>query len=163
MTVNFKIHQLTEANYDAKKLAPLLKKSQSEGFNLVLRLIENWDNGKNRFNQPGEAFYIAEHEGRYLGCGGRSIDPYSNDPEVIRIRHVYVLTDWRRFGIASAIMKRIMHMPPGMFKKATLRTLNPAARKFYETLGFTYIGEGDVTHEMVLPLEQNKEAEGAGR
>jgi GNAT superfamily N-acetyltransferase len=147
---DFKILPLTEASYDAKKLAPLLKKSQSEGFNLVLRLCENWESGVNRFNRAGEAFFAAEQEGRLLGIGGRSKDPYLNDESVLRVRHVYVLPDWRRFGIASALMKKILEIPSAGYKKMTLRTLNPAARKFYEALGFTYIGEGEVTHELEI-------------
>ena len=148
--INFSIKPITEDDFDPSRFTLLLKKSRGEGMNLVLRLTENWENGSNRFNQPGEAFYAAEHEGRYLAVGGRSLDPYIKDPSVLRVRHVYVLPEWRRLGIASGLMKRVLDIPPGQFKKLTLRTLNPAARKFYERLGFSYVGEGETTHEMEL-------------
>jgi GNAT superfamily N-acetyltransferase len=151
MSINFKITPITEDSFDAKRLAPLLKQSKAEGLNLVLRLCENWENGSNRFNKPGEAFYAAEHEGRFLGVGGRSQDPYVNDPSVLRVRHVYVMPDWRRLGIASALMKKILAVPAGSgFARLTLRTLNPGARKFYERLGFMHAGEGDVTHVLEI-------------
>jgi GNAT superfamily N-acetyltransferase len=148
--INFSIKPIVEDDYDPARFALLLKKSRGEGMNLVLRLTENWENGSNRFSQPGEAFYGVEHEGRYLAVGGRSLDPYINDPSVLRVRHVYVLPEWRRLGIASALMKRVLDIQRGQFKKFTLRTLNPAARKFYERLGFAYVGEGETTHEMEL-------------
>jgi GNAT superfamily N-acetyltransferase len=148
--IDFKIKPVVEDIYDPAQFALLLKKSRGEGLNLILRLTENWECGANRFNRPGEAFFAAEHEGRYLAVGGRSHDPYLKDPSVLRIRHVYVLPEWRRLGIASVLMKRVLDIPRGPFKKLTLRTLNPAARKFYERLGFSYVGEGDVTHELEL-------------
>ena len=101
MLTDLKITPVTAANYDAQKIAPLLKKSQSEGYNRVLRLTENWENGSNRFDKPGEAFFAAEHEGRWLGVGGRSVDPYLADPTAIRVRHVYVLHEWRGCGIGA--------------------------------------------------------------
>lgn len=115
--IDFKILPVTEATYDARKLAPLLKASKAEGFNLVLRLCENWESGANRFNLPGEAYFAAEHEGRLLGVGGRSQDPYLKDPAVLRVRHVYVLPDWRRFGIATALMKKFLKFPARGIRK----------------------------------------------
>ncbi|TAL37714.1 MAG: GNAT family N-acetyltransferase [Alphaproteobacteria bacterium] len=150
MTIDVKIKPVTEQDYDPAQFALLLKKSRSEGLNLILRLTENWESGTNRFNKPGEAFFAAEHEGRYLAVGGRSLDPYLKDPSVLRVRHVYVLPEWRRLGIAKKLMEKIMDVPEGPFRKLTLRTLNPGARKFYEHLGFNYVGEGDVTHELQL-------------
>ncbi len=148
--INFSIKPITEDAYDPSRFALLLKKSRGEGLNLILRMTENWENESNRFNKPGEAFYGVEHEGRFLAVGGRSLDPYINDPAILRVRHVYVLPEWRRLGLASALMKKVLDIPRGPFKKFTLRTLNPAARKFYERLGFSYVGEGDVTHELEI-------------
>ena len=148
--VDFTIIPITEHSYDARKFAPLLKKSQSEGYNLVLRLTENWENGSNRFDKQGEALFAAEHENRLLGVGGRSLDPYLEEPGVIRVRHVYVLPEWRHLGIGNALMKKILDIPQGLFQKVTLRTLNPNARKFYEQLGFEAVGEDAVTHQFIL-------------
>ncbi|HYD19566.1 MAG TPA: GNAT family N-acetyltransferase [Patescibacteria group bacterium] len=150
MSIDYKIVPITEGNYTREKFAALLKKSQAEGYNLVLRFGENWDSGDNRFNLPGEAFFGVENDGRLIGMGGRSIDPYLNDTRAVRVRHVYLLPEWRRLGIGEALMKRIMDVPAGQFKRMTLRTLHIGARKFYEKIGFQYVGEGDVTHEFEL-------------
>ncbi|MDE1152139.1 MAG: GNAT family N-acetyltransferase [Micavibrio sp.] len=148
MSMDYKIVPITEDSYDAQKLSALLKKSQAEGYNLVVRFCENWESGDNRFNLPGEVFYGIENEGRFVGIGGRSLDPYLDDPAALRVRHVYLLPEWRQLGIGTKLMERIVVVPEGHgFKKLTLRTLHMAARKFYEKLGFSYIGEGDVTHE----------------
>lgn len=160
MLPDMKIIRLDETSFDAQKLSPLLRKSQSEGYNLVLRLSEGWESGENRFDKPGEAFFAVEHEGRWLAVGGRSLDPYLGDAGAIRVRHVYVLPEWRGAGVGSALMKKILDIPPGMFHRVTLRSLNPIARKFYERLGFTALGDGPVTHE--LPLAAPVKEEGAG-
>lgn len=149
--IDLKILQIDAQNYDPERISPLLKHSQAEGYNLVLRLVENWESGENRFDKPGEALFGAEHEGRLLGIGGRSLDPYLDDKAAIRVRHVYVLPDWRRLGVGAALMEKILDIPPGLFRRVTLRTLNPNARKFYERLGFAPIDQGPVTHQ--LPLE----------
>ncbi len=147
MSIDFKIIPITDENYDRQKMAALLKKSQAEGYNLVLRFCENWESASNRFNLPGEAFFGIENEGRFIGMGGRSLDPYLNDPKALRVRHVYLLPEWRQLGIGTELMKRIMDVPPEGFTKLTLRTLHMAARKFYEKIGFQYVGEGEITHE----------------
>lgn len=150
MTSDYKITQVGTADFDPAKLAPLLKQSQSEGYNLVLRLAEGWENKTNCFDKPGEAFFAAVHEGRWLGVGGRSIDPYLGDARAVRVRHVYVLPGWRNGGVGTALMKRVLDIPKGLFDKVTLRTLNPVARKFYERLGFEAVDDGAVTHRLML-------------
>lgn len=157
MSIDLKITPITADNYDRERLAPLLKKSLAEGYNLVLRLCEDWESGKTRFDQPGEAFFGIEQDGRLIGVGGRSIDPYVGDPAVLRIRHVYLLPEWRQIGIGARLMKKILDLPPGDFRRITLRTLHPGARKFYESLGFNYLGEGEITHDMALaPAKEAK-------
>lgn len=149
--IDLTILRLDEDNYDPELIAPLLKSSLAEGYNLVLRLVENWESGENRFNKPGEALFAAKHEGRILGVGGRSLDPYLDDNKAVRVRHVYVLPDWRGLGVGAALMEKILDVPPGLFTRATLRSLNPVARKFYARLGFEAVDDNPVvTHQMKI-------------
>ncbi len=150
MPIPFKIFRIDEKNFDTEVLAPLMRHSQAEGFKMILKLRDEWQNGDNRYNKKGEAFFGAEFEGKVLGVGGRCLDPYLKTPDVVRVRHLYVLPEWRHVGVGSKILDRILDVPDGQFKKVTLRTDNPAARKFYEFHGFKYVGEGEVTHELEL-------------
>lgn len=150
MSIDYKIIPITADSYDPLRFTALLKQSQAEGYNLVLRFCENWEAGDNRFDLPGEVFYGVENDGRLIGMGGRSVDPYLNDQATLRVRHVYIMPEWREMGIGAALMKRIMEIPPGQYRRMTLRTLHIGARKFYEKIGFQYVGEGEVTHEFDL-------------
>lgn len=148
--IPFKVFRFDENNFTADVLAPVVRHSTGEGYNMLVRLCDEWLSGANRFNKKGEAFFGTEFEGKILGVGGRCIDPYLNDPGVVRVRHLYVLPEWRHVGVGSKLLKSILDVPAGIFRKITLRTDNPAARKFYEYHGFKYTGEGDVTHEFEL-------------
>jgi GNAT superfamily N-acetyltransferase len=135
---------------DTGALAPLLEASQAENFNMVRRLCDNWESGANRFDGKGEALFAAwRGEKNLLGLGGRSCDPYLKDPEVLRVRHVYVLPGWRRKGVGSLLMRKILDIPRKGYKKITLRAPETACA-FYEHLGFSRVGEGDVTHELEI-------------
>lgn len=117
---------------------------------MMQRLHDNFVNGSNRFDKKGEGLFMAEHEGQIVGIGGRNIDPYTAEADIVRVRHLYVMPEWRYIGVGSRLLHQIVDVPERAFKKITVRTDNPAARKFYEVQGFKYVGEGDVTHEMDL-------------
>lgn len=152
MAVAFKIKSLSRIadSFDPTRLNGIVRESTAEGFSMVGKFQLCWTNGRNRFDQPGEAFFIAEFEDKILAIGGRNICPYANDPQVARVRHLYVSPEWRHIGMGSAVLKHVLDMPAGMFHKICVRTMNPGARKFYERHGFKYTGEGDTTHELEL-------------
>lgn len=147
MPIPFNILRLSNDNFHPQQLAHLAKTSAQEGFDYVQRFCANWENGNNRFDRPGEAFFAAVFEDKILGIGGRNIDPYSNNPGIARVRRMYISPEWRHIRMGSKILENILDVPAGMFHKITVRTMNPAARKFYEYHGFCYVGEGEVTHE----------------
>ena len=68
----------------------LLHESEREGFAFVRRLLADWQSGANRFDCMGEALVLADANDKVVGVGGLNVDPYANDPQVARIRHVYI-------------------------------------------------------------------------
>src|ERR1700722_8018950 len=103
-------------------LGEMLESSLAEGFKMVQVLIDDWNNSTNTFSKPGEAFFIAEADGKVVGMGGRNIDPYLNDQNVARVRRLYVLPAFRRKSVGRMLMKSIMDVPPGTFTCFTLWT-----------------------------------------
>jgi GNAT superfamily N-acetyltransferase len=115
----------------------LVDESAAAGFALVQRLVADWDSGANRFDQPGEALFLARRAGRVIGVCGLNVDPYAARPDVGRVRHVYVLADHRRQGIGWALVLRVVAEARKSFTTLTLRTNTAEGAAFYVAIGFT--------------------------
>jgi GNAT superfamily N-acetyltransferase len=133
----YDVHIEKVAEFDPLALAPLVKESTAEGFELVRRLLTEWDGGANRFARPGEALFFAVANEVPVGVCGLNIDPHANDPRIGRVRHLYVAASHRRTGIGRALVGRIVTEAAKSFDTLTLRTTSAAAAAFYVALGFT--------------------------
>lgn len=132
------------------QINPLIETSLSEGFNFLLRLIDEWENGKNRFNKPNERLYQIEVGGEIVGIGGINNDPYSSSNKDGRIRHLYIHPNHRGKGFGKKIVRTIIADFGSNYEKFTLRTTTEAAAKFYEALGFRRVTDSKTnTHEML--------------
>jgi GNAT superfamily N-acetyltransferase len=125
---------------------PLVTESEQAGMRLVRRLVDEWRDASNAFDKPGEALFGAWHGERLVGVGGLNVDPYAGDPKIGRVRHLYVLVDARRHGVARALMAEILALARGRFPTVRLSTTNPAAARLYESLGFRPVTARDCTH-----------------
>ncbi len=114
----------------------LVDESRAEGFRFVQRLVEEYCSGLNRFDQPGEVLLIASVQGAIVGIGGLNRDPYFNELNVGRLRHVYVKAAWRRHGVGRVLVTALMAAAQPHYQLLTLRTDTAAADAFYQTLGF---------------------------
>lgn len=115
----------------------LLAESRAEGHRFVDRLVDDFVDGSNCFDQPGEALFGVYAEGRLVAVGGLNRDPYLPDENAGRVRHVYVLPAFRRRGAGRMLMRAIIDAARSSpFRLLTLRTVNPEADLFYRALGF---------------------------
>ncbi|NMR95858.1 GNAT family N-acetyltransferase, partial [Vibrio parahaemolyticus] len=62
---------------DAPGFAALRIESLEQHFNMLRRLAENWQSGKNRFNAPGETLLGAFVNHQLVGVCGINSDPFS--------------------------------------------------------------------------------------
>jgi GNAT superfamily N-acetyltransferase len=129
---------------------PLVSESEQAGLRLVRRLVDEWRDGSNRFDRPGEALFGAWRDERLVGVCGLNVDPYASDDRIGRVRHLYVLVDARRHGVARALMAETLAAARGRFPTLRLSTSNPAAARLYESLGFRPVTERDCTHRLSL-------------
>ena len=127
-----------------------MTESEQAGLSLVRRLVDEWRDGSNAFDRPGEAVFGARVDGRLVGVCGLNVDPYAGDVRVGRVRHLYVLVASRRLGVARALMAEIIEAARGRFGALRLSTSNPAAARLYESLGFRAITGTHCTHVMAL-------------
>jgi GNAT superfamily N-acetyltransferase len=135
----------------ADRLEELVTESQAAGFRHVLRLVEDWDSGQNRFAGPGEVLFAALSGSRVVGVCGLNADPYTATPGVGRVRRLYVLAAFRRSGVGRQLMRAVIAAARAHFTLLRLRTENEAAAQFYEGLGLQLcVGVPDCTH--TLPI-----------
>lgn len=132
-------------------LGVLLAESEHVGLRLVRRLVEEWTSGANRFDRPGETLLGAWVDGQVVGVCGLNIDPYAAEEGVGRVRHLYVLTAFRRRGVGRQLVAAVIEAARGRFGTLRLRTGNPEAARVYEAIGFRPSARAaDHTHIMEL-------------
>ena len=129
----------------------MLAESEQAGSLIVRRLVDEWASGANRFDGSGEALFAARIDGRLVGVCGLNVDPYSAEPRLGRVRHLYVLSAYRRRGIGRQLVARVIASAQGRFDRLRLSTGNPEAARFYERMGFRPDEAAHCTHLMRVP------------
>ncbi|MDU0831287.1 GNAT family N-acetyltransferase [Klebsiella pneumoniae] len=137
---------------DAPGFAALRIESLEQHFNMLRRLAENWQSGKNRFNAPGETLLGAFVNHQLVGVCGINSDPFSPQPRAGRICHLYISERYRRRGIGQQLLVSVITHSSAWFD--FLNTHAPAqAWPFYERLGFRPVyDEPRVTHRLFCSL-----------
>jgi GNAT superfamily N-acetyltransferase len=127
----------------------LLVQSVAEGFSFLTRLRDEWVAGKNRFDGPGEALFVARVGGTLVGVCGLNLDPFASEPRVGRLRRLYVSPILRRKGVARILTDTAISVARRRFSAVRLRTPSPGAAAFYESFGFLPVeSDANVTHEL---------------
>jgi GNAT superfamily N-acetyltransferase len=126
---------ITELSAD--ELQPLLDESLSEGYRFVQTLLDEYLLGTNRFDTPGAALLGVYVQAQMIAIGGVHQDPYLQRADVGRVRHVYVLNDYRRHGVGKLLLDALVEQARSHFTLLTLRTNMQAAAAFYEAIGFS--------------------------
>jgi GNAT superfamily N-acetyltransferase len=132
-------------------ISALLEASLADGHNLVKRLVDDWNDGSNRFDRPGEIALQARLSSTLVGVGGLNRDPYIDDPATGRIRHLYVAREARGQGVGRALVAALLTEARVTFRRVRLRTSQPDASALYESLGFVQVSnEPNASHVLRL-------------
>lgn len=130
---------------------PLLQEGREGGYEFLDRLLEEYLDGSNRFDAPGEALFGVYAGRAMIAIGGLNCDPYLKEESTGRVRHVYVLASWRSQGVGRRLLERIIAESRAYFQLLTLRTFSERAGHFYCALGFRTRPEiAGATHHLVL-------------
>lgn len=134
-------------------LQPIMESSLHEGYRFIQKLWHEYEQGINRFETPG-TLIGAFVENPMVGIGGVQVDPYLQQANIGRIRHVYVLPDYRRSGVGRQVMHALIDHARAHFTTLTLRTPTRHGDAFYQSLGFrTEPRFADATHWLDLRME----------
>ncbi|WP_419893502.1 GNAT family N-acetyltransferase [Oceanobacillus kimchii] len=140
------------------KLDLLIEDSLSEGYKFIKRLVDEYTLGSNKFDNNGEALYVARINDEVIGIGGLNIDPYLNLSDVGRVRHLYVLRKNRGIGVGKKLLNTIIDEARGSFRTIRLSsTDNPAAINLYVECGFSKVeGIYKASHVMEMSKTDNE-------
>jgi GNAT superfamily N-acetyltransferase len=137
-------------------LADLVAESERAGYRFVRRLVAEWVSGANRFDRSGEALFAVFVGGQVAGVCGLNADPYTAEPHVGRVRHLYVREAHRRSGVGRRLITAVIEAARGVFGRLHLRTTNTQSARFFENLGFRpCAGRPDCTHLLELQGDRN--------
>ncbi len=128
----------------------LVLQSEAEGFVFVRRLTDEWRQQSNCFDRDGEVFFTASSDNRTVGVCGINLDPYVCDRSVARLRHLYVLPEFRAGGIGAALVRQCIEHSANHFSRIRLRVPDKNTGRFYELLGFSAISDSSASHVLVL-------------
>jgi GNAT superfamily N-acetyltransferase len=124
----------------------LQREAQDEGYKFIERLVEEWSNGVNRFDAPGEILCGCMDQGVLVAVGGLNRDPFVALSDVGRIRRIYVRPAWRHKGIGEALVTTLIENARKTFRCVRLRADNRRAAQLYERIGFSYRPDSNATH-----------------
>ena len=136
----------------AIEISRLVQESEAEGYRFLSRLVNDFQDGTNRFNKPGEALFAVQNDGGdVVAIGGVNQSPFANDTQVARLQRFYVLDDARRQGVGSLLLKEIVNHSHDTFNEMTVRTESSKADAFYRANGFELDDTAsETTHVMKL-------------
>jgi GNAT superfamily N-acetyltransferase len=129
------IHPIQELQPQAWQM--LLKTSLDEGYDFIQKLCDEYATGTNRFDAPGAILLGASLNDELIAVGGVHSDPYLQTTTIGRVRHVYVLPEYRRQGLGKELMLALIQHARTHFETLTLRTPTAHGDSFYKSLGLT--------------------------
>jgi len=143
----YRLERLDPLTEDFRALA---EESRREGFWMLVRLLDGWESGRNRFSRRGETVLAAWRGDGLAGVCGLNVDPYVDRPRQGRIRHLYVSPAHRGNRVGRLLVEAVIDKARRHFRILRLRAPETAFG-FYEALGFERIeGEEHVTHRLRL-------------
>ena len=118
-------------------LSELIAAANAESMRMVARLATDFEDRANRFDGLGEGLWEARSADRLIGICGLNVDPFAAPGERCgRVRRLYVLPEWRRRGVASALLEAISEHAVDHFAKLTAFTVDQGVVGFYLACGF---------------------------
>ncbi|PGM51017.1 GNAT family N-acetyltransferase [Bacillus cereus] len=114
----------------------LVKESKEEGFNFLLKLINEYESKRNTFRKTGECLYGIFRKEKLIGIGGLNQDPNTKDIKIGRLRRFYISKAYRRIGLGKLLLKQLLRHAEKYFHVVVLHTDTKQGNEFYCVNGF---------------------------
>ncbi len=86
----------------------LVEESTEEGFNFLIKLINEYESKRNTFSKTGECLYGIFREDKLISIGGLNQDPNTKGLKIGRLRRFYISKDYRRIGLGKLLLKQLL-------------------------------------------------------
>ncbi|MBE7150976.1 GNAT family N-acetyltransferase [Bacillus mycoides] len=118
----------------------LVQESKEDGFNFLIKLINEYESKRNTFSKTGECLYGIFRGDMLIGIGGLNQDPYTKDNKVSRLRRFYISKDFRRMGLGKLLLKKLLRHAEKYFHVVVLHSDTKQGDEFYSANGFVKSG-----------------------
>jgi GNAT superfamily N-acetyltransferase len=130
---------------DIKHIEDMAKK---EGYNLINRLVTDYDSGENKFDREGEKLIGFVMDDMIVALCGLNIEP--TNIQYGRIRRLYVLPAYRNQGIGTELVNHLIEYARHYYKGVVVNIGNLPVNHFYESIGFNSANNPSFTHLLLL-------------
>lgn len=140
--MNIQIEDVTQLPADIQALG---KKAQSEGYSFINRMIEEFENGLNRFDHDGEFLLMVYDNQKLIGCGGLNQQKAEDDDprKIGRLRRFYILPKYRKKGIGKILLQHLEKRAVKNFSALCLKTDTQSAAHFYQKMNYVHVENYD--------------------
>lgn len=114
----------------------LRHEASAESYRFVEGLREAWLAGHYAGGDDRFVTFAAFQEGELSGIGALTPDPYDPEPDLLRVRHVYVRPLHRGTGIGRVLAAALIQQGLALAPRLSLRAADPRAAAFWEASGF---------------------------
>ena len=110
--------------------------ANAESFAFIEGLREEWLAGHYLGGDDRFAVFAAFEEGELAGIGAVTPDPYDPEPDLLRVRHVYIRPLRRGAGIGRVLAAALIQQGLALAPRLSLRAADRHAAAFWEASGF---------------------------
>ena len=114
----------------------LRSEASAESYRFIEGLRAEWLAGHYRGADDRFAAFAAFHDGELAGIGALTPDPYDPEPDLLRLRHVYVRPLHRHAGVGRVLAAALVQQGLALAPRLSLHAADPRAAAFWEANGF---------------------------
>jgi len=143
--------QVTVASFTLpdQRFHNLATEADSLGYKFVNKFQHRWKHNLSRYDRDGEKLLEISNGNTIVAFGSLCIDPYADDPSIGRVRHIYVMSAFRKLGYGRLLLETLLE-GPHPFSRIRLRAGDETASAFYDSIGWVRSNDEDATHEAPL-------------
>ncbi|MGE8597832.1 MAG: GNAT family N-acetyltransferase [Acinetobacter calcoaceticus] len=97
-------------------------------------MIDEYQSGKNCFDQEGEALFGIQQNEKIIAIGGINA---TEDIGIGRLRRFYVHPEYRRQGVGELLLRSVEEHTKKYFNEIVLYTDTHRAAAFYKKMGYS--------------------------
>lgn len=122
--------------------------AEQEGYNMLNRLVTEYNSGENRFDKEGETLIGYIVDGMVVALCGLNIEPTNN--KCGRIRRLYVVPPYRSQGTGTELVNHLIEFARKYYKGVVVNIGNLPVDNFYQSTGFTSVKNVSYTHMLLF-------------